>query len=92
VTFRGWPSEALEFYEGLAAGNSKTADGLAAGSGMDEMAPGRLDRYRRAVAGDRTGAELIAVIETIEKAGIGVHGHGSLTTAPRGVGPSSAAH
>jgi len=24
VTFRGWPSEALEFYEGLAADNSKT--------------------------------------------------------------------
>jgi uncharacterized protein (DUF2461 family) len=51
---------------------------------MYEMAPDQLDRYRRAVAGDRTGAELIAVIETIEKAGIGVHGHGSLKTAPRG--------
>ena len=24
VTFRGWPSEALEFYEGLTADNSKT--------------------------------------------------------------------
>ncbi|MBB4690909.1 hypothetical protein BKA14_001057 [Actinoplanes abujensis] len=24
MTFHGWPSEALEFYEGLAADNSKT--------------------------------------------------------------------
>ena len=24
MTFRGWPSEALEFYEGLTADNSKT--------------------------------------------------------------------
>jgi Conserved hypothetical protein (DUF2461) len=121
VAFRGWPSEALEFYEGLAADNSKTywtehkavyesqvhapmvdllaelepefgtgkifrpyrdvrfsadkspykthlgawlddggylqlsADGLAAGCGMYEMAPDQLDRYRRAVADHRTG-------------------------------------
>jgi uncharacterized protein (TIGR02453 family) len=150
VTFRGWPSEALEFYEGLTADNSKTywtshkavydkqvyapmvellaalepefgpgkifrpyrdvrfsadkspykthlaawlraggylqlsADGLAAGCGMYEMAPDQLDRYRRAVADDRTGAELMDVIAAIEKAGVRVHGHGSLKTAPRG--------
>jgi uncharacterized protein (TIGR02453 family) len=150
VTFRGWPSEALEFYEGLAADNSKTywtdhkavyeqqvqapmvellaalkpefgpgrifrpyrdvrfspdkspykthlgawlesggylqlsADGLAAGCGMYQMAPDQLDRYRRAVADDRTGEELTRLIATIERAGIGVHGHGSLKTAPKG--------
>jgi uncharacterized protein (TIGR02453 family) len=150
VTFRGWPSEALEFYEGLAADNSKTywtghkafyetqvyapmvellaalepefgsgkifrpyrdvrfspdkspykthlgawlesggylqlsADGLAAGSGMYEMAPDQLDRYRRAVADDRTGAELTAVIAAIEGKRITVHGHSSLKTAPKG--------
>jgi uncharacterized protein (TIGR02453 family) len=150
VTFHGWPSEALEFYEGLTADNSKTywtghkavyetqvyapmvellaalepefgpgkifrpyrdvrfssdkspykthlgawleaggylqlsADGLAAGSGMYEMAPDQLDRYRRAVADDRTGEELTTLIAAIEKARIGVHGHGSLKTAPRG--------
>ena len=150
VTFRGWPSEALEFYEGLSADNSKTywtthlkvyesqvrapmeellaalepefgpgrifrpyrdvrfsrdkspykthlgawlesggyvqlsADGLAAGCGMYQMAPDQLDRYRRAVADDRTGQELTAVIATIERARIGVQGHGSLKTAPRG--------
>jgi uncharacterized protein (TIGR02453 family) len=150
VTFRGWPSEALEFYEGLAADNSKTywtdhkavyerqvhapmaellaalepefgpgrifrpyrdvrfsadkspykthlgawleaggylqlsAEGLAAGCGMYQMAPDQLDRYRRAVADDRTGKELTRLIATIERAGIGVHGHGSLKTAPKG--------
>jgi uncharacterized protein (TIGR02453 family) len=150
VTFRGWPSEALEFYEGLAADNSKTywtghkavyerqvyapmvellaalepefgrgrifrpyrdvrfspdkspykthlgawleaggyvqlsAEGLAAGCGMYQMAPDQLDRYRRAVADDRTGTELTKLIAAIERAGIGVHGHGSLKTAPRG--------
>jgi uncharacterized protein (TIGR02453 family) len=150
VAFRGWPSEALEFYEGLAADNSKTywtghkavyerqvyapmvellaalepefgtgrifrpyrdvrfsadkspykthlgawleaggyiqlsAEGLAAGCGMYQMAPDELDRYRRAVADDRTGTELTTLIAAIERAGIEVHGHGSLKTAPKG--------
>ncbi|WIM99300.1 DUF2461 domain-containing protein [Actinoplanes oblitus] len=150
MTFRGWPVEALEFYEGLAADNSKTywtkhlefyeqrvrgpmvellaalkpefgpgkifrpyrdvrfskdkspykthlgawlsaggylqlsADGLAAGSGCYQMDAGQLERYRRAVADERTGTELTAVIAGIERAGIGVRGHGSLKTAPRG--------
>jgi uncharacterized protein (TIGR02453 family) len=150
VTFRGWPSEALEFYEGLTADNSKTywtrnkavydtqvyapmvellaalepefgagkifrpyrdvrfsadktpykthlgawlesggylqlsADGLAVGGGMYEMAPDQLDRYRRAVADDRTGTELTALVADIERAGVGVRGRGTLKTAPRG--------
>ena len=150
MTFRGWPSEALEFYEGLGADNSKTywtahlsvyenqvrrpmeellaalepefgpgkifrpyrdvrfskdkspykthlgawvsfggyvqlsAGGLAAGCGMYEMAPDQLDRYRRAVADPRSGAELTALTADIERARIRVHGHGTLKTAPRG--------
>jgi uncharacterized protein (TIGR02453 family) len=150
VTFRGWPSEALEFYEGLSADNSKTywtahkevyetqvrapmtellaelepefgpgkifrpyrdvrfsadkspykthlgawleaggylqlsADGLAAGSGMYQLAPDQIERYRRAVADDRTGGELTGLIAVIERGGIAVHGHGSLKTVPRG--------
>jgi uncharacterized protein (TIGR02453 family) len=149
MAFRGWPAEALEFYEGLEADNSKTywtanrtvydeqvlapmtellaelspefgdakifrpyrdvrfsadkspyktaigatigsgyvqlsADGLGAGSGMWMMAPDQLDRYRRAVANDRTGVELVKVIAAIEKASIEVGGHGSLKTAPKG--------
>src|SRR5260370_16716047 len=34
-----------------------SANGLAAGSGMHGMAPDQLDRYRQAVASDKTGEE-----------------------------------
>ena len=149
MTFSGWPAEALDFYDGLAADNSKTywtanravydelvlapmaelaeelaaefgdakifrpyrdvrfgkdkmpykthiaatvgsgyvqlsAHGLAAGDGMYGMAPDQLDRYRHAVASDRTGADLEQVIAMIEKTGIGVSGRDTLKSAPRG--------
>jgi len=149
MAFSGWPEEALDFYEGLAADNSKTywtrhkatydaavlgpmtelveelapefgeakifrpyrdvrfskdkapykthigalvgsgyvqfsARGLAAGDGMYGMAPDQLDRYRQAVASDRTGGELEDVIAAVEKHGIGVSGRDVLKTAPRG--------
>jgi uncharacterized protein (TIGR02453 family) len=149
MPFDGWPAEALEFYDGLEADNSKaywtahkaiyeqmvlgpmtelleelapefgeprifrpyrdirfskdkspyktsiagtvgggyiqlSAAGLAAGSGMYGMAPGQLDRYRRAVAGDRAGAELEQIISAVERQEIGVHGRDVLKTAPRG--------
>ena len=149
MAFSGWPAEALDFYDGLTADNSKTywtshravydelvlapmaelvdelaaefgdtkifrpyrdvrfspdktpykthigamvgsgyvqlsAHGLAAGDGMYVMAPDQLDRYRRAVASDRTGPELEQVIATVEKAGIGVSGRDRLKSAPRG--------
>jgi uncharacterized protein (TIGR02453 family) len=149
MAFGGWPEEALEFYEGLAADNSKTywtkhketydaavlspmtelveelaaefgdakifrpyrdvrfskdktpykthigarigsgyvqfsAQGLAAGDGMYGMAPDQLDRYRQAVAGDRTGSELEDAIAAIEQQEIGVSGRDLLKSAPRG--------
>lgn len=149
MPFDGWPEEALEFYEGLAADNSKTywtahkavyedavlrpmtglledlaaefgeakifrpyrdvrfspdkspykthigavigtgyiqlsAGGLATGDGMYGMSPSQLDRYRRAVASDRTGPELQQVIAAIEEQGIGVSGRDVLKKAPRG--------
>jgi uncharacterized protein (TIGR02453 family) len=149
MSFSGWPEEALDFYEGLAADNSKTywtahkhvyeaavlrpmtelveelapefgeakifrpyrdvrfskdktpykthigalvgrgyvqfsAQGLAAGNGMYGMAPDQLDRYRGAVAGDRTGRELEDAIAAIEKQEIGVSGRDVLKSAPRG--------
>ncbi len=150
VTFRGWPSEALEFYEGLAADNSKTywvahqsffeeqvrgpmqellaelepefgsskifrpyrdvrfskdktpykthlgawlevggylqlsGDGLAAGRGRYQLEGEQLERYRRAVDDDKAGRALLEVIAAVEADGIGVHGHGSLKTVPRG--------
>jgi uncharacterized protein (TIGR02453 family) len=149
MSFSGWPEEALDFYDGLAADNSKaywtkhkelydaavlrpmaelveelspefgetkifrpyrdvrfskdkspyktqigamvgggyiqfSAEGLAAGDGMYHMAPDQLDRYRQAVASDRTGAELEDVIAGVERHAIGVTGHDALKTAPRG--------
>jgi uncharacterized protein (TIGR02453 family) len=150
MAFRGWPAEALEFYEGLEADNSKvywtehkalyeqsvygpmvellaelapehgagkifrpyrdvrfsadkspyktaiharlerggyirlSAKGLGVGSGMYMMAPDRLDRYRRAVADDQTGAELAELIGRLRGDRIDVIGHEELKTVPRG--------
>jgi uncharacterized protein (TIGR02453 family) len=150
MAFSGWPEEALDFYDGLMADNTKSywtankavyeekvlgpmadlaeelapefgepkifrpyrdvrfspdktpykthigvvvggtgyvqlsAEGLAAGAGMWQLNPDQLARYRAAVAGDRTGAELERIAAEIEKAGLTVHGHGVLKSAPRG--------
>jgi uncharacterized protein (TIGR02453 family) len=150
MSFSGWPDEALDFYEGLEADNSKSywtsrkavyeehvlhpmrelveqlapefgepkifrpyrdirfsadktpykthigatlgahnyvqfsADGLAAGAGMWHMEPPQLARYRESVAADRTGGEIAAVVADLEKAGVEVHGHETLKSAPRG--------
>ena len=150
MAFRGWKVEALEFFEGLEADNSKaywqrskdvyerlvrapmeellaelapdwgdgrlfrpyrdvrfsadkspykthigarigpsgyvqlSADGLAAGCGMWEMAPDQLERYRRAVDDEGTGQELAAMVARVRKAGLDVMAHGALKTAPRG--------
>ena len=61
-----------------------SAKGLAVGDGMYGMESGQLDRYRRAVAHDTTGAELERVIAGIEQHGYGVHGRDVLKSAPRG--------
>ena len=60
------------------------ARGLAAGSGMWEMAADQLERYRDAVVAERTGTELSGLAEGARKAGLEVTGHGELKTAPRG--------
>ena len=61
-----------------------SANGLAAGSGMHHMAADQLDRYRQAVADDKTGEELERIISAIERQEIAVHGQEALKTAPRG--------
>lgn len=152
MEFGGWPEEALTFYEGLEADNSKSywtsqkavyedavlrpmqeltellapefgeprifrpyrdirfsadktpykthigatigetqyvqfsADGLAAGAGMWHLEPDQLARYRAAVAGP-IGAELEVIVAKLGKAGVEVHGHGTLKSAPRGYPP-----
>jgi uncharacterized protein (TIGR02453 family) len=150
MAFKGWPVEAIEFYEGLEADNSKTywqdnkliyeravqgpmdellaelapqfgegrifrpyrdvrfsADkspyktamgatlgaggyvqissaGLGAGRGMYVMASDQLNRYRRAVSEESTGAHLVELVAVVTAAGIEVSAHDSLKTAPKG--------
>jgi uncharacterized protein (TIGR02453 family) len=149
MAFKGWPAEALEFYEGLEADNSKvywtdhkllyetavhapmvaliadlagefgeghifrpyrdirfsadkspyktniaatvgagyiqfSAEGLAAGSGMYQLAPDQLERYQRTVANGVTGPELEAVIAQVRRAKMEVIGIAPLKTVPRG--------
>jgi uncharacterized protein (TIGR02453 family) len=150
MAFGGWPVEALEFFEGLEAENTKAywernkhvyqdavrapmeellaelepewgkgkifrpyrdvrfskdkspyktaigatvggsgyvqldARGLGAGSGMWEMAPDQLERYRAAVDKDRSGKALAEVVARVRSEGIDVTGRDELKTAPRG--------
>jgi uncharacterized protein (TIGR02453 family) len=149
MAFGGWPEEALDFYDGLEADNSRaywlahkdvyeacvlrpmtellaelepehgdtriyrpyrdvrfskdkspyktaigahvgegyvqlSAAGLAAGCGMYGMAPDQLERYRAAVADDRSGRALARVVAGLRRDGIDVNGRESLKTAPRG--------
>jgi uncharacterized protein (TIGR02453 family) len=150
MAFRGWPAEAIEFYEGLCADNSKTywtahksvydeavrapmvellaelepefgaakifrpnrdvrfskdkspyktqiaatlerggyikfaADGLGVGAGAYLMDSPSLQMFRTAVADDSTGPQLVGIIATLEKGGIGVSTHESLKRVPSG--------
>lgn len=61
-----------------------TARGLGAGSGMWEMAPDQLQRYRDAVVADRTGRDLGRRVATARAAGLEVAAHETLKTAPKG--------
>ena len=61
-----------------------SSEGLAAGLGTYVMAKDQLERFRRAVADDRTGVELEAVVEQVRGSGIDVTGREVLKTAPRG--------
>jgi uncharacterized protein (TIGR02453 family) len=137
MAFRGWPVEALEFFEALEAENTKSfweanrsvyqtsvrapmeslleelepewgegrifrpyrdvrfsgdktpyktqigamigdgyvqvdAEGLAAGCGMWEMAADQLERFRTAVADDRTGGRLETIVASARAAGLEV--------------------
>src|SRR6478672_10896663 len=69
-------------YAGLEHGGyvQFSADGLAAGCGYWMVEPDQLDRYRRAVADDRSGAELAAIVDRIAATGIEVTAHETLKT------------
>jgi uncharacterized protein (TIGR02453 family) len=149
MAFRGWRAEALEFFEGLEADNSKAywqahktvyeqevrapmeallaeleptygegkifrpyrdvrfsadkspyktniaatigrryvqlnADAFGVGCGRWEMSSEDLERYREAVDDDRSGRELVKLVEAASTAGLEISGHEVLKTAPRG--------
>jgi uncharacterized protein (TIGR02453 family) len=60
-----------------------SADGLYAGTGYYMLASDQLDRLRAAVADDRTGPAVVALVAEARAAGLDVVGE-SLKTAPRG--------
>jgi len=61
-----------------------SAAGLAAGSGMWELAPDQLERYRAAVADDETGSKLTRLAAKARAEGLEVMAHETLKSAPRG--------
>lgn len=66
------------FYVALSAG------GLYAASGYYMMASDQLERYRAAVADDKTGPAVEQIVTGLEKAGYQVGAHETLKTIPRG--------
>jgi uncharacterized protein (TIGR02453 family) len=153
MAFTGWPVEAVEFYEGLQADNSKpywqdhkavyegcvrvpmeellaeladefgpgklfrpyrdvrfsankepyktncaatlgrgvgqaylsfSADGLSVGGGLYMPDPAALQRYRTAVDRDKSGAQLVGIVDDLHKAGYQTMAHEVLKTAPKG--------
>jgi uncharacterized protein (TIGR02453 family) len=63
---------------------SLSADGLAVGSGMYMPMPDQLERLRRAIADERTGAEVEKLVSAMRAKHIDVSAHDVLKTAPKG--------
>jgi uncharacterized protein (TIGR02453 family) len=61
-----------------------SADGLTAGLGYFMMTAAQLDRYRRAVGEETSGAQLAGVVERLRAEGLEVGGGQVLKGAPRG--------
>jgi uncharacterized protein (TIGR02453 family) len=73
----GDPGSAAGLYAEL------SARGLYAGTGYHQLGRDQLERFRAAVAGERTGPALVAAVEQARAAGLEVEGE-TLRTAPRG--------
>jgi uncharacterized protein (TIGR02453 family) len=61
-----------------------SAEGLGVGSGMHEMAPDQLERYRNAVAEEKSGEALGSIVTALRQDGYSCGPHDSLKTAPKG--------
>jgi uncharacterized protein (TIGR02453 family) len=63
---------------------SLSSEGLGAGSGYYGLMPDQLERYRAAVADDRTGKAVARLVDRARAGGIEVSAHDVLKTAPKG--------
>jgi len=61
-----------------------SAAGLAAGNGRFHLTPDQLDRYRRSVADEASGANLATITAALAGQGIMLISHAMLKSAPRG--------
>jgi uncharacterized protein (TIGR02453 family) len=61
-----------------------SADGLMVGAGYYAMAKDQLERFRAAIDGDATGAELVALVSNAEKRKYTIDAIDTLKSAPRG--------
>ena len=66
---------------------SLSAHALGVGVGLYAPSAAQLARYRAAVAADRTGTELAALVAALSKKRVEVSAHEVLKTAPRGYPP-----
>ena len=64
---------------------SFSAEGLFAGAGLYMPGPEQLQRYRDAVADERTGTELEGIVAALRKAKYDVSAREVLKTAPKGI-------
>jgi uncharacterized protein (DUF2461 family) len=51
---------------------------------MYQLAPDQLDRFRRAIADDKTGVEIAELVERVHGQGIEISAHDQLKSMPRG--------
>jgi uncharacterized protein (TIGR02453 family) len=61
-----------------------SGNGLMAGAGTYHMTPDQLERYRAAVAADRTGRKLQVVVDVLRDAAVEVTAMETLKSVPRG--------
>jgi uncharacterized protein (TIGR02453 family) len=61
-----------------------SADGVMVGAGYYAMAKDQLERYRTAIDGDATGAELVRLVADAERRKYSIGAIDTLKTAPRG--------
>jgi uncharacterized protein (TIGR02453 family) len=63
---------------------SLSADGLYVGTGMYKPEPAVLQKFRAAIAADKSGRELSKIVSMIRRKGYTVGTHEALNSAPRG--------